>query len=208
MVISQEDFKEMTVCFGQATRTSDSERYFINSDDPEAGEELSYSSRNASRVGILIIQYASGALSRPFVGGTIILETEWEEKAINGLVTLVDERIVGSIGAGMKTDRDTFDVSVYVGESIAEYTEPITREEDRGLYGIHKQMRRTQEMVESLPETIDEVIAEQYEEIEDIIESQELNEEEKRRRVRDKLRVGIEMGLPTAIYERSSEDRE
>lgn len=107
----------------------------------------------------------------------------------------------------MKTDRDTFDVSVYVGEVIAYYSEPITRDEDRGLAGIHKQMRRTQEMVESIPETIDEVIAEQYGEIEDIIESQDLDEEEKRRRVQDKLRVGIEMGLPTTMYEGSAEDR-
>lgn len=197
----------MAVFFNRTTRTTDSERYILFSDDPNAGEELSYSSRNASRIGILIVQYASGALSRPFVGGTIILETDWEEEAVNDLVTLVDERIVGSIGAGMKTDRDTFDVSVYVGEEIAYYSEPITRDEDRGLAGIHKQMRRTQEMVESIPETIDEVIAEQYGEIEDIIESQDLDEEEKRRRVQDKLRVGIEMGLPTIMYEGSAEDR-
>lgn len=197
----------MTVFFNRTTRTTDSERYILFSDDPNAGEELSYSSRNASRIGVLIVQYASSALSRPFVGGTIILETDWEEEAVNGLVTLVDERIVGSIGAGVKTDRDTFDVSVYVGEEIAYYSEPITRDEDRGLAGIHKQMRRTQEMVESIPETIDEVIAEQDGEIEDIIESQDLDEEEKRRRVQDKLRVGIEMGLPTIMYEGSAEDR-
>lgn len=207
MAISRKDFEEMAVSFNRTTRTTDSERYILFSDDPNVGEELNYSSRNASRIGILIVQYASGALSRPFVGGTIILETDWEEEAVNDLVTLVDERIVGSIGAGMKTDRDTFDVSVYVGEEIAYYSEPITRDEDRGLAGIHKQMRRTQEMVESLPETIDEVIAEQYGEIENIIESQDLDEEEKRRRVQDKLRVGIEMGLPTIMYEGSAEDR-
>lgn len=207
MAISRKDFEEMTVFFNRTTRTTDSERYILFSDDPNAGEELSYSSRNASRIGVLIVQYASSALSRPFVGGTIILETDWEEEAVNGLVTLVDERIVGSIGAGVKTDRDTFDVSVYVGEEIAYYSEPITRDEDRGLAGIHKQMRRTQEMVESIPETIDEVIAEQDGEIEDIIESQDLDEEEKRRRVQDKLRVGIEMGLPTIMYEGSAEDR-
>lgn len=207
MAISRKDFEEMTVFFNRTTRTTDSERYILFSDDPNAGEELSYSSRNASRIGVLIVQYASSALSRPFVGGTIILETDREEEAVNGLVTLVDERIVGSIGAGVKTDRDTFDVSVYVGEEIAYYSEPMTRDEDRGLAGIHKQMRRTQEMVESIPETIDEVIAEQDGEIEDIIESQDLDEEEKRRRVQDKLRVGIEMGLPTIMYEGSAEDR-
>lgn len=207
MAISGEDFEEMTISFSRTTRTTDSERYILFSDDPNAGEELSHSSRSASRVGSFIVQYAFGALSRPFVGGTIILETDWEKEAIDGLVALVDERIVGSIGAGTKSDRDTFDVSVYVGEEIAYYSEPVTRDEDRGLYGIHKQMRRTQEMVESTPETIDEVIAEQYEEIEDIIEAQDLDEEEKRRRVRDKPRVGIEMGLPTIIYEGSAEDR-
>lgn len=37
-------------------------------------------------------------------------------------------------------------------------------------------------MVESTPETIGEVILDQYDEIEDVIEAQDLDEEEKRRR--------------------------
>lgn len=172
MIVSKTDFEEMTINFSRTIRTTDSERYILFSNDPEAGEKLSYSSRNASRIGVLIIQYASNALSRPYVGGTVILQTDWEEEAVTGLVSLIDNRIVG-----------------------------------RGLYGIHKQIRQTQQMVESIPETIDEVIAEQYDEIEDIIEAQDLDKEEKRRRVRDKLRVGLEMGLPTIMYEGSAEER-
>jgi peptidoglycan hydrolase CwlO-like protein len=96
-------------------------------------------------------------------------------------------------------------VVTFEGEVVGGTTDQIKSDKERELHGIHNQLQKTQEMIESIPDTLDEVLNDQYEEIEEIIESQELDDEEKRQRVRDKLRVGLERGLPTIVYEGSSE---
>lgn len=98
-------------------------------------------------------------------------------------------------------------IDVFIGEQVMNIGPSHPFQERLGADGLRKQMIEIQDQIESIPAIIDAVIAEQYGEIEDIIESQDLDEEEKRRRVRDKLRVGLEMGLPTIMYERSAEDR-
>jgi len=121
----------------------------------------------------------------------------------------LDDGVVDSLGGGSCVQRARYNVTVFTGEMSRLSTDLIDRDEDRGLRGLHTQMRRTQDMVDTLPEefadTIDETIEEQWGEIESIIESTSLDDEEKRQRVRDKLRVGLERGLPTIVYEGSSE---
>lgn len=197
----------MDIGVNRAVRTWDSEQFIIFSSDPDAGSPLHEEATHATRVGHLIVQYAQSTLSKPFVTGTLLLEADWDEDAYSALIRKLDYELVSSIGGGGRHQRESFDVEVFIGESVGGATDRIESDEERGLHGIHNQLRQTQEMVESIPESIDEVIAEQYGEIEDIIESQDLDEEEKRRRVQDKLRVGIEMGLPTIMYEGSAEDR-
>jgi hypothetical protein len=205
MAITVDDFTDMELEFTRAIRTESSEEYLIFSSDPEAGSELAGSSNHGSRVGRFILQYADGPLSRPFVSANLILEAKWEDSAISEIVDELDRKIVDSLGSGARHQRSTIDVVTFEGEVVGGTTDQIKSDKERGLHGIHNQLQKTQEMIESIPDTLDEVLNDQYEEIEEIIESQELDDEEKRQRVRDKLRVGLERGLPTIVYEGSSE---
>lgn len=209
MAITENDFQNMELGYNRAIRTSESEQYILFSSDPDAGADLHEEASSASRVGHLIIQYASSSLSRPYVSGTLILEAEWNQRATTALIEKLDHEIVSSIGAGSKYQRETFDVEVFIGESVGGTHDLVEEDEEQGLRGLHNQMRRTQEMVDTLPEelsdAVDEIVTEQYDDIEDIIESQSLDEGEKKRRVKDKLRVGLERGLPTIMYENNSE---
>ena len=116
MAISVDDFQNMKLGYNRAIRTADSEQYILFSDDSDAGFELHEEAPHASRVGHLIIQYASNPLSQPFVSGTLILEAEWEQEAVTALIGKPDHEIVSSIGAGSKHQRETFDVEVFILE--------------------------------------------------------------------------------------------
>ncbi len=204
MPITQEDFEDITITFNRVIRTGDSEQYIILADNPDAGFQLHEKAPHESRVGHIIIQYTEGQLSRPFVSGALILEAEWDDSPAENLTKKIDREIVSSIGAGSRHRRQTFDVEIFVAESIGGITDAVTEDEDRGLYGIHNQFEKTQTMVETLPnefsETVEEVVETRYEEIEDIIESN-VDKEEKMEQIRDRLTIGLERGLPTILYE-------
>lgn len=204
MPITQENFEEMTINFNRVIRTRDSEQYIIFSDNPDAGLQLHEEAPHESRVGHIIIQYTEGQLSRPFVSGALILEARWDTSSAENLAKKIDYEIVSSIGAGSRHRRQTFDVEIFVAESIGGITDAVTEDKDRGLYGIHNQFEKTQTMVETLPdefsETVEEVVDTRYDEIEDIIESN-IDKEEKKEQIRDRLTIGLERGLPTILYE-------
>lgn len=203
MAITQADFEEMEIAFNRLIRTDSSEQYLILSSDPEAGSELHKDAPHESRVGHIIVQYVSGQLSRPFVNGLLVLEADWEGEAAQSLISKIDYEIVSSLGAGSYHRRQTFEVEIFIGESVGGTTDRVEDDSQRGLYGVHKQFSETQEMINRLPESLSETIYaavdEQYQEIEEIIES-DLDEQEKKERLRDKMEMGLERGLPTFMY--------
>ncbi|EMA39391.1 hypothetical protein C448_15079 [Halococcus morrhuae DSM 1307] len=208
MVITQEEYDRMSIRFKRTIRTTDSEEYIIFSDDPDAGDEDIASS--GSRVGHIIIQYFENNLSGTYISGTLLLEGNWNSTPARNLAKKFDRDIVDTIGAGNREQRESFNVQIYAGQWMEEITDGVTDDKERGLYGIHRRFDKTQNMVETLPEefseTVEDVVGKQYDEIEDIIES-DADEEDKRRQIRDQLTIGLERGLPTFLYENSVEER-
>lgn len=185
-------------------RTNQSEQYTIFSDNPAAGEPI-VEGTDRSRVGHMVIQYVPGTLSKILVNIILVLEAEWEKEAISELYRKLDRQLIACSGVGSKIDRETTNLDIFIGEKIGNGRKTSRVNEREGAKALQTEVRMLQNEIESLPETIDDVVVEQYDEIEEIIEAQDLDEGEKRRRVRDKLRVGLEMGLPTIMYEGSTE---
>lgn len=206
MAISREEFQDMEVTAEREIRTDHSEQYTIYSNNLSAGKQI-YDGIDIVRAGHLIIQYIPSTLSRTGLNATLILEAEWERKAIEKLYSDLDRRIISSFGVGSKFTRSVTNIDVFIVEKVLNEKKSEDLKERKGADGLRIQMMKIQNQIEDLPETINEVIAEHYNEIEEIIMRQDLDEEEKRRRVRDRLRVGLEMGLPTVMYEGSIEDR-
>jgi hypothetical protein len=207
MTITQEEYDRMSIRFKRTIRTNDSEEYLIFSDDPDAGDQDIASS--GSRVGHIIIQYLERDLSGTYISGTLLLEGNWNSTPARNLARKFDRDIVDTIGTGNREKRASFNVQIYTSQWMEEITDRVTDDRERGLYGIHKRFDKTQDMVETLPEefseTVEDVVSKQYDEIEDIIES-DVDEDEKRRQIQDRLTIGLERGLPTFLYENSVEE--
>lgn len=75
--------------------------------------------------------------------------------------------------------------------------------------GLDKRIEATQELIEDIPasvsDSIDETLQEHYEEIETIIQSEELDQDEKADKIKQQFRIGLEYGIPTVFYDRESE---
>lgn len=177
----------------RSVRTPNSEEYKVQVNDEEQGT--------------LIIQFISENLEREYVRAYLILEEIWEDDSLDELITKIDFEIVDSIGAGSALRRQSFDIHVYAGDKIKSYHNPNTSEDeyetDQGVRDIRERVNETQMMVNDLPDLVNRIIEEQYEEVTDIIGSEA--SEETRQELQQSLRIGLERGLPTALFEKSFE---
>lgn len=198
MALIKNEFENLDVTISRSSRTEGSERFSVFSDS--ADESLIFETTH-SLIGKLIVEYPSES----YIHATLILAGEWEKEAVEALIQEYEHLHIPTTGIGSKPTHGQFGITVHTGAEWLPFDlhdmERLTPEPDR-IDEIRRELGETQEMVDSIPEavanTVDEVVAEQYDDLEEIIESEQATEE-KKRAIQKRLQVGLERGLPTAI---------
>ena len=156
-------------------------------------------------MGRLLIVYDDREFPDDRVGVNLLIEADWTEGAVRQLI----RRVYGEILVEGGPDAD-LQMTAYSVEEIDSEFYPSVDELSDGIREVHERFDETQKMVDELSETlsdeIDRIIEQQYTEIEDIVEST-TSEQEKKEALRNHLKVGLERGLPTLLYELSTEDK-
>lgn len=213
MPISAEEFEQTRVKLDRIRMAEETETYLIEGEDLEMGQGSGRDQDYPARLGRVLLQFVSDPPYSTVVYGTIILVREWDQEAVSQLVQEIDSRVVDCPGGGDRFDRGDFVVDVFSGDDIEYYSygDVVTDDRQRGIRGIQRSVKSTEEAVEELPNevsaTVGEVIESQYDEIEDIIQS-DMDSGEKKKQILENIEVGLERGLPTVIYrsERSLPD--
>ncbi|MDH5020376.1 hypothetical protein [Halobacterium rubrum] len=203
MSITEEEYERLEPTIRRGSRTEGSERYSVYS---EVAKEEQIFNTTSNLIGRLIVEYHS----EEYIHATVILSGDWKPEAVESLIQEFEYQHIPDIGPDSKPRHGQFGITVHDNSSWLPFDlhnlDRLTPEPDR-VDEVRKQLGETQEMVDSLPEelekSVDDLIADHYSEIEDIIES-ERGTEEKKQELQKRLQIGLERGLPTAIYERSS----
>ena len=209
MVVTKEDFEEMNIEFHREVRTQSSEEYIIASSDTNSGPAYA---RGGHILGKAIIQFTDTTLSQKHVSLFLVFESEWTENALDGLVTKVDYQLIDGWGTGLGDERASFYVDSYVNaERIDTRRSRFNYTLEHNIHEAKRGIDEAQQSIETLPlalsETIHAAVDEQYQNIEDIIES-DIDSDEKKERISEKVRYGIERGMPTFVYDRERETEE
>lgn len=205
MPITKGDVQDADIRFKRIIRTNQSESYNISTDKSSVGVGDS----RPYQVGEVIIQYVPVQLSKTRVYGVLLMRANWEEAAIDVLHSRIESDIISSIGitSGHTNRNKRENVIMYtyrIEEQLDIVGDMIQDDSERGIYGVVNQIKQNRDQIDALPEevskSIDEVVNEHYEEIAEIVEGN-MSEEEKKAKLKDNLRVGLERGLPTLLWE-------
>ncbi len=215
MRITAEDYEEMQIEISRRIRTETYEEYMIVSDDlnvgpaiyPEATDEETVSEPEGAVVGFCTVAYVDHPISKRQVTGHLLLQEDWEEEAYNRLAARLDRTHISSLGSGSRADRISFELHVFQVNRLGRFT----ADPDKSSIGrsLDTRIENTQQLIQNIPsnisDSIDETLQGHYEEIEEIIRSEELDQDEKADKIKSQFRIGLEYGFPTILYDRVSE---
>lgn len=193
-----DDIEDMMLLFERTQRTSASEKYVILSINKE--KSVDYSEH--TEFGLISLQYVNPSRSRDYVDVWVLLKEECTVDTLNYIETCIEVRLIDD--AGGARDREVH-FNIYNADLIRS-SKAGGLSSEKLVPRIASDVKKTNEEIENLHDNfsdqLDDVIQAQYEEMRNLIDTAD---EEKRKAIQNKMKVGLERGLPTVLYEIGSE---
>lgn len=214
-MITSNEFDEMDIEIRRDSRTEEFERFIVVSEtiDDEVCidiPKLSFIVNRPDRIAVILIEYLTHPISETEIHGTILLGTEWEADAINNLIHELQRTHLPRLGLGGRTDRERAEFDLYVVDKQLQFDDlqnpRSVPKEGSSLKQLYWQMRKANDSIEDLSESIDTIVDEQYEELQELVESESSVAE--KQAIRKQLKVGLERGVPTILYDQEVSDGE
>lgn len=205
MKVTKEDIDIRDLILARVLRTESTEKYNIFTKHGSLGEQLELESGLGNRIGFLNINFIAGPNTLRNIQGELVIEdnNEWTEEAAIELIEYI-VTLIGTEGNHIPIQNQDFEV-IFADErrmSIDLNYSP-TLFMDLILDSISENHDKIAELDESVTELIENSVEDNFNDIKEIIEAEGLDDDAKKQKLANKMKVGLERGLPTILYETS-----